>query len=122
MSGENRRAIGALAEGAAADYLEQKGYVIRERNFRCRLGEIDLIAEKDGLLVFVEVKYRRTAICGLPYDAVDERKQRRICHAALAYYGRHGYAAGRMCRFDVIAVYADGRIEHLENAFDYCPG
>lgn len=115
----NKRSVGTAHEALAASWLQERGYQILERNFRNRLGEIDLIAEKDSVLVFVEVKYRGTNAFGDPLAAVDGRKQRRICRAALGYYADRGYREELPCRFDVIAVYADGRTEHIENAFDF---
>ena len=66
----------------AAACLEEKGYRILERNYRCGHGEVDLIASKDGWIVFVEVKYRKTNSMGLPQEAVNRRKQQRISRAA----------------------------------------
>lgn len=116
-----RRQIGASGEDIAAAFLKGIGYVILTRNYRKRFGEIDIIAEDDTTLVFVEVKTRSTTAFGNPLEAVDGRKQRRMVRAALAYLssqGRHGQSA----RFDVIAVQlqAQGppRIEHVRNAFD----
>ena len=72
----NKRQTGSEYEGLAAKWLEGHGYQIVERNYRCRQGEIDLIAEKDGYLVFVEVKYRRSSEAGDPAEAVDYWKQK----------------------------------------------
>ena len=71
----------------AAVCLEEKGYRILERNYRCGHGEVDLIASKDGWIVFVEVKYRKTDSMGLPQEAVNRRKQQRIqsCGSFLSY-------------------------------------
>lgn len=74
----NKRQTGSAYETLAADWLKQHGYQITEKNYRCGQGEIDLIAEKDGYLVFVEVKYRRTGQKGDPAEAVDYRKQKRF--------------------------------------------
>lgn len=115
----NKRAVGTAYETAACAYLEQKGYRIAQRNYRNRFGEIDIIAtdRSDSMWIFCEVKYRSHNGYGSPLEAVDIRKQRRICRTALYFYTYHGYAGQRGCRFDVIAVYGDGRIEHIENAF-----
>ena len=91
----------------------------RERNFRCKFGEVDLIAEKDGYLVFVEVKYRSTARYGMPSEAVDARKQRRICNVASFYLYRNHLPADTPVRFDVAAV-SEQSMEMIENAFPYC--
>lgn len=115
----NNRRTGTKYETAAAEYLRGKGYGILARNFRCRYGEIDIIAEKDGILVFLEVKYRGSACCGTPLEAVDARKQRRVCKAAMYYYAGHGYRDGRPCRFDVIGIDGEGTVRHVENAFEF---
>lgn len=119
-AGRNTRKTGQEYEAMAAKYLEEKGYGILERNYRCPYGEIDIIAKDGSYLVFVEVKYRGSAAWGIPEEAVDGRKQRRISRAALSYYGHHGYEQGIPCRFDVIGVDGRGMISHIENAFDFC--
>ena len=113
---QNRRRLGTAYEARAADYLRQRGYRIVARNFRTREGEIDLIARGDGYLCFVEVKYRTDGGCGAPEEAVDARKQRRICRAAQYYMLRNGYQTDTPCRFDVIAI-AGTDIRHIPNAF-----
>lgn len=116
---ENKRRVGDKYERLAAEHLQRAGYRIRERNFRCKFGEVDLIAEKDGYLVFVEVKYRSTARYGMPSEAVDARKQRRICNVASFYLYRNHLPADTPVRFDVAAV-SEQSIEMIENAFPYC--
>lgn len=117
---QNKRQVGAEYENRAADYLQEKDYRILEKNFRCRYGEIDLIAQDpDHTLVFIEIKYRASEAFGDPLEAVGFKKQKRISHTALYYYTYHGYAEGTPCRFDVIAVYGDGRMTHIENAFEF---
>ena len=76
-----------------------------------------LLHKKDGVLVYVEVKYRSSNDYGDPLEAVDRRKQRQICKVANYHYA--GYAAGQEmdCRFDVIGIYGDGSIRHIPNAF-----
>ena len=114
----NKRKVGAKYEAMAADYLQKKGYRIMERNFRSPFGEIDIIAEKDGVIVYVEIKYRSSLQYGDPLEAVAYRKQRQICRVANYHYA--GYTGGREipCRFDVIGIYGDGSIRHIENAFN----
>ena len=75
----NKRRTGAVWEKVAAEYLIKNGMRVLETNFRCRLGEIDLIGSHQGYLVFVEVKYRSTSEKGYAVEAVDHRKQCRIC-------------------------------------------
>ena len=112
--------FGALGEEAAAGFLRAGGYRIVARNHRCRLGEVDIIAEKGELLVFVEVRTRATSLFGSPEETVDPRKQRRVIAAARDYLARRS-GRGKSARFDVIAV-VDGpqgpALTHFENAFD----
>jgi putative endonuclease len=113
---QNTRVIGASAEKLAADYLVNKKYKILQRNYRVKNGEIDCVAEdRDGTLVFVEVKSARTGSCGHPFSWVDRAKQRTIAKVAKWYLAEHRITA-RACRFDVIAL-SNGKIEHLRNAF-----
>lgn len=99
--------------------MEKQGLFIKERNFRCRSGEIDLIAGDGRYLVFVEVKYRHSGENGWASAAVDRRKQRAVSRAAEFYLVRHGYREDTPCRFDVVAIDGD-RMEWIPNAFDYC--
>lgn len=117
----NKRTIGTFYEEQAAAYLCEQGYRVIESNYRNRYGEIDLILrDSRGLLVMTEVKYRSSSCCGDPLEAVDSRKQKRICRTALGYYKEHGYSWDTPCRFDVIGIYGNGQIRHIENAFFYC--
>lgn len=115
---ENRRRLGSEYEKRAEEYLRQQGYRIRCRNYRCRMGEIDLVAEEDGCLVFVEVKYRSDGRKGAPQEAVDARKQRKICRVADYYRMTHGCGDGTVCRFDVVAILGEN-VTLLRNAFYY---
>ena len=108
------RETGTWYEENAARYLEQQGYRILEKNFRCRQGEIDLIAEESGYLVFIEVKYRRTSRLGTGEEAVNTKKQRRILGAARWYLMEHGM---HLCRFDVAAINGT-EITLIRNAFE----
>ena len=101
---ENKRRVGDKYERLAAEHLQRAGYRIRERNFRCKFGEVDLIAEKDGYLVFVEVKYRRDASMGDALAAVTPQKQERIRKTAAWYLIRNGYSEETPCRFDVVGI------------------
>ena len=121
---ESSRKTGTRYEGIAAAYLEEKGYRILEKNYRNRSGEIDLIAETidqdEQIFVFVEVKYRKNTACGHPAEAVSYAKQKKISNTAMYYLLRHGLMPDTPCRFDVIAIYGDGTIWHMENAFEFC--
>ncbi len=74
----NQREVGTRQESRAAEYLESLGYHILVRNFRCRFGEIDLIAKQDDTYIFIEVKYRTGRTAGDPTSAVDGQKQKKI--------------------------------------------
>lgn len=115
----NSRSVGAGYEQMAADYLESRGHRILERNYRNRYGEIDIISREEDTIVFHEVKFRNSAACGSPLEAVNHQKQKKISRVALYYCSMHGLSDNQDFRFDVIAVYGDGRIEHVENAFEF---
>lgn len=114
--GKNHRQVGADYEQAAGYYLEQFGYIVLEYNYRCRAGEIDLIAKDGDCLVFCEVKYRADSGKGNPLEVVNIRKQRIIFRCAMQYLTEH-----RMqdvpCRFDVIGI-DGGKMTHIKNAFE----
>ncbi|MCD8196023.1 MAG: YraN family protein [Lachnospiraceae bacterium] len=114
----NKRRVGAQYEDLAARCLEEKGYRILERNYRCRQGEIDLIALDGRCLVFVEVKYRRDGRSGDPAEAVNFRKQRRIIRTAAYYCYNKNIGESHPCRFDVVSVLGS-EVRHIENAFIY---
>lgn len=113
----NNRLTGKIYETKAALYLMQSGFEIKQYNFCCQYGEIDLIAQRqDHLLLFVEVKYRSSLSYGYPQEAVCVRKQRTIRRVA-AYYLAHVYGNREVsCRFDVIAIYKE-QIKWIPNAF-----
>jgi putative endonuclease len=102
------RGLGQRWEGLATKHLEAAGYVIRERNFRGRTGEIDLVAEESGVLCFIEVKGRSGTGFGLPAEAVTAAKQRRIARAAQEYLMRRRLPSSTRCRFDVVSVLDSG--------------
>lgn len=114
------RRDGSRDEERACRYLRRRGYQILARNFRCRAGEIDIIALHRGVLVFVEVKGRSSASHGAGFDAVTPEKRRRIVRAAQSYAASKGMSEARI-RFDVISVSPGrfgARIRHDQNAFD----
>jgi len=118
-AGRSSTAVGSAAERAAATFLHERGYHILESNFRCRGGEIDLIALDGGTLVFAEVKLRRTLARGAPIEAVTPQKQARLARAAQSYLAFSGRVFPRI-RFDVISVMrTSARIEitHFKAAF-----
>ena len=120
QGGVDRRGNGEAGEAAAVAYLEAQGYGIRARNFTCRYGELDVVAEKGEVLAFVEVRMRSSAVWGDPAHTVSFAKQRRVVKAALHYLFRFGLR-GRMVRFDVVSVVGRGErasVEHIPGAFD----
>ena len=114
----NKRTEGTRGEILAGEYLRQQGYRILAVNFRCRYAEIDIVAAEGKYLVFVEVKQRSTPVRGLGYEAVDRRKQKRICMAARFYLYRFHIGPTIPVRFDVVSVDRD-RIRLIRNAFQY---
>lgn len=115
---KNKRETGDRYEQLAVGYLEDHGYSVIERNFRCRMGEIDIVAKEGGYLVFAEVKYRSGKGQGEPLEAVNFRKQQQICKAADVYRVKHGIADTVPCRFDVVGILG-GEVSLLPNAFSY---
>ncbi len=117
-----KKVIGRLGEDEAVKYLKKKGYIILERNFNVRGGEIDVIAKKDGYIVFVEVKTRSSEDYGGGLEAVNYTKQQRMTKAAQLYLMKYD---GIPARFDVIVVNGHinekklkkVKIEHIVNAF-----
>ena len=111
----NKRTIGNEYEDRAVRYLENCGYVIVERNFYCKQGEVDIIAKDKEYLVFVEVKYRKDTKKGYPSEAVNYCKKKRIIKAAKYYLYKNGYD-NQAVRFDVISIIGDD-IELIKDAF-----
>lgn len=110
--------MGADREKQAADYLERQGMKIVERNFRTRQGEIDLIGYHRGYLVFVEVKYRSGDAKGYAAEAVDRRKQLKICRVADYYRYSRRLGDGIGVRYDVVAIQGE-EISWIQNAFPH---
>jgi putative endonuclease len=116
---EPQHTVGKAGEEAAVQYLCQQGYRILERNYRCRFGEIDLIARDGKTLAFIEVKTRRSQRFGPPAAAVTFEKQRHLIKASLVYLTQKG-KADELCRFDVVTIEVDSqepRIELIKDAF-----
>ena len=116
----DRKTAGIMGEVAAAKLYRKAGYQLLASNFRTRQGEIDLVAEGQGCLVFAEVKTREEGGLVTPREAVTPAKQHRIIAAAKGYLEKFG-DSGRPIRFDVVEVYYSGdavtRVEQIENAF-----
>ena len=122
MSGQDSRLRGRWGEDRAAEYLGRKGFRLVAANWRCRFGELDLVAEDGTYLCFVEVKLRKSAAFGTAGAFVGRRKQDRLRTAAMLYLSRH--PTDLQPRFDVMEIYAplgidteNPEILYLENAF-----
>ena len=112
----NKRKTGTGWEKRAAEYLTARGMKVVETNFSSRQGEIDLIGIHQGYLVFVEVKFRQSAEKGYALEAVDIRKQRRICRVADYYRYIHKIKANVSVRYDVVGIQGE-EIQWVQNAF-----
>lgn len=113
----NKREIGSAYEQKAVKYLKNNGYTIIEQNYFCKYGEIDIIAKKNDMLVFVEVKYRKNSKVGLGESAVNKNKQTHIIRSAQNYLITKYKTDEVACRFDVIAINGS-MLHHIKNAFD----
>jgi putative endonuclease len=102
-SGSFRVSLGERGETAACGFLKNHGYKILEKNYKCKLGEIDVIARRRGRLAFIEIKTRTSAQFGLPQEAVDLRKQEKIFKVA-QWYLKEKKLSGSPIAFDVVAV------------------
>lgn len=117
-----RQKVGRLGEKVAREFLKKRGYRIRETGFRCRHGEIDIVAQRKDCLVFVEVRARCSPDFGTPEESLTQAKKRRIIASALAYTTSHENLPS-LWRIDVVALELDNRgkttrIEHIENAIE----
>ena len=111
--------VGNSGESFVAEYLKKKGYIISAKNYRTKFGEIDVIAENNDEILFVEVKTRKETSLVRPYEYVNKSKQRKIFVTANIYLQHNGF--GLKPRFDVAEVFVsfDGsmRLNYFENAF-----
>ena len=114
----NKRRLGEAYEEKAAKYLEDNGCRIIERNFRCKIGEVDIIARDSKYFVFVEVKYRTSSRIADPVYAVNYRKQRTISKVAQFFLITHRLPESTPVRFDVI-TFTGENLRHIKNAFSY---
>lgn len=116
----DRRKQGAAGEALALEYLLRQGLELKEQNYTCRVGEIDLIMRHRDQLVFVEVRFRRQQAFGGAPATVDSRKQGKLIRSAHTYLQEHRLGNRISCRFDVVAISpADGKfdINWIRNAF-----
>lgn len=116
----NSNTQGEQAEKLACSYLVQQGLRLVSRNYRCRLGEIDLIMQDKNYLVFIEVRYRKHNAFGSPSETVTYAKQQKIIKAARLYLQANKRYSSHACRFDVIAITKhnnDFKLEWIKDAF-----
>jgi len=118
----NRQEVGKLGEKTAQKFLKKRGYRIRETGFRCRHGEIDIIAQKKDCLVFVEVRTKSNLDFGTPEESITQAKKERLIASALTYTTTHQNLPA-LSRIDVVAIELDDkgqvkRIELIENAIE----
>ena len=113
---------GQAAEALARQFLEQRGLRLLAQNWRCRLGELDLVMLDSDTVVFVEVRYRRYSAWGGAAESVDARKREKLSRAAQHFLQQESRWARHPCRFDVIAITADSQapapLNWIQNAFD----
>ena len=118
---EERKSLGKKGEDIAVSYLkERQGYRILRRNYRCVLGEMDIIAKDRDVLSFVEVKTRGSARFGIPQESVNKKKQHKLSKVALEFINRYKVHHAK-ARFDVVAVYLlpnEERVELIKDAFE----
>jgi putative endonuclease len=118
----NRQEVGKLGEKAAQRFLKKRGYRVRETGFRCRHGEIDIIARQKEYLVFVEVRTKSNLDFGTPEESITQAKKERLIASALTYTTTH-QDLPPLWRIDVVAIELDDkgkvkRIELIENAIE----
>jgi putative endonuclease len=115
-----KKEIGQRGENLAVDYLQKLGYVILERNYRCKLGEVDIIARDNDILVFIEVRTRSSLDFGLPQESINRRKRHQLSKVALEFMNRKKFK-NIPARFDVVAVSLEAgkeKVEHIRDAFE----
>lgn len=117
-----RQTLGKLGEDLAARRLAALGYVIRDRNWRCATGELDLVTERAGTLIFVEVRTRRGDRFGTPEESITPRKRAKLVSAALTYLNEHA-ETDRAWHIDVVAIEVGPRgevvrFDIIENAIE----
>jgi len=115
-----RIALGRRGEDAAAKVLKKNGYRILEKNYRCRYGEIDIVAEQGGVVVFIEVKTRTSDRYGTPGEGVNFRKQRHITQVSSMYLAEKNLTDA-LVRFDVVSIVLSGAkftTEIIRDAFE----
>lgn len=113
--------IGQHAEDLALQFLQSKGMRLIERNYRCKMGEIDLIMQNNAELVFIEVRYRKQTKFGSGAESVDYRKQKKILKSAEHFLQSHSKYAALPCRIDVVSITAANNTSDQESKIDWIP-
>lgn len=117
MNKYNKRRLGTKYEEIAAKHIEANGYKILSKNFRCKTGEIDIIARDKNYLVFIEVKYRSSLKRGYPEEAISVYKANKIINTAKYYMLSNNVPFDTPCRFDVVTILSEN-INIIKNAFE----
>jgi putative endonuclease len=115
-----KKEIGQRGEEMAVAYLQNLGYKVLERNYRCKLGEVDIIARDNDTLVFIEVRTRSSLDFGLPQESINRRKRHQISKVALEYMIRRKLK-NIPARFDVVAISLEPgkeNVDHIKDAFE----
>ena len=115
-----KKEIGQKGENLAVAYLQNLGYKVLERNYRCKLGEVDIIARDNDTLVFIEVRTRSSLDFGLPQESINRRKRHQISKVALEYMIRRKLK-NIPARFDVVAISLEPgkeKVDHIKDAFE----
>jgi len=116
----SKKTLGKKGEEIALKYLKKKGYKILATNYRCPLGEIDIIAKYKKVIAFIEVKTRRSSTFGLPQESVNQRKQYQLSKVSLYFLKRYRLTKTK-ARFDVVSVLIDNdseKVELIQDAFE----
>jgi len=115
------RVLGRHGENIALNYFSGLGYKVLERNYKCRIGEVDIIAQKDSSLIFIEVKTRTSLRYGHPVESVSEHKIKKIKDVAGFFITNNNLYSNFDVRFDVVSIIINRdlgfKLEHIENAF-----
>ena len=115
-----KKEIGQKGENLAVEYLQKLGYKVLERNYRCKLGEVDIIALNNDTLVFIEVRTRSSLDFGLPQESINRRKRHQISKVALEFMLRKKMK-NIPARFDVVAISLEPgkeKVDHIKDAFE----
>jgi putative endonuclease len=112
----NKRNVGSIYEEIAHEYLLENNFQIVDTNFCCKAGEIDIIAIKDNIIRFIEVKYRNNSKYGYPQESVDKNKQRKIYKTAMWYLKEYPKYENMQMSFDVIAI-CGTKLDYIFNSF-----